>query len=91
MTPSQVCSDPEYLKNEVYEILLKSLSQRYSSQTASTVVVESKDVTKNVRLNRFKAEERGQSAHSRSQKHGPIKSQNAQNYDTFSPMEEPAF
>lgn len=91
MTPSQVCSDPEYLKNEVYEILLKSLSQRYSSQTASTVVVESKDVTKNVRLNRFKAEERGQSAHSRSQKHGPIKLQNAQNYDTFSPMEEPAF
>jgi hypothetical protein len=89
MTPSQVCSDPEYLKNEVYEILLKSLSQRYRSETGS--MVEVKQADKNMRPNRFKVEERGTSAHSRANKHSRGKSHHAQTYDTFSPMAEPIY
>lgn len=87
MTPSQVCSDPEYLKNEVHEILLKSLSQRYHSETGSMLEVNQAD--KNVRPNRFKVEERGTSTNSRSLKHSRGKSHHAHTYDTFIPMAEP--
>ena len=45
-----------------------------------------------MRPNRFKVDERGPSAHSRSHhKHGRGKSQHVPNYDTFSPMGEPAY
>jgi hypothetical protein len=39
MTPSQVCFDPEYLKDDVYEVLLKSLSHRFKSQEDSNTDV----------------------------------------------------
>lgn len=33
MTPSQVCYDPEYIKNTVYDVLLKAMSHRFISES----------------------------------------------------------
>ena len=37
MTPSQVCYDPEYIKKEVYEVLLKAMSHRFKSEADSEI------------------------------------------------------
>ena len=43
MTPSQVCYDPEYIKNTVYDVLLKAFSHRFKSESERDSEVEPRD------------------------------------------------
>jgi hypothetical protein len=43
MTPSQVCYDPEYIKNTVYDVLLKAMSHRFKSESERNSEVEPRD------------------------------------------------